>query len=89
MFSTSNQQFTSGTWGSSGCCGLRPRRRASTITGDQLGKLLIAVKEVLKEAIALGGSSISDYVNSDGEEGSQAAAATTAPSARGELLIAG
>jgi formamidopyrimidine-DNA glycosylase len=49
--------------------GLRPRRRASTITGDQLAKLLIAVKEVLKEAIALGGSSISDYVNSDGEEG--------------------
>jgi formamidopyrimidine-DNA glycosylase len=49
--------------------GLRPRRRASTITSDQLAKLLIAVKEVLKEAIALGGSSISDYVNSDGEEG--------------------
>jgi formamidopyrimidine-DNA glycosylase len=49
--------------------GLRPRRRASTITRDQLGKLLVAVKEVLKEAIALGGSSISDYVNSDGEEG--------------------
>ncbi len=49
--------------------GLRPRRRASTITRDQLAKLLIAVKEVLKEAIALGGSSISDYVNSDGEEG--------------------
>jgi formamidopyrimidine-DNA glycosylase len=34
-----------------------------------LSKLLIAVQEVLKEAIALGGSSISDYVNSDGEEG--------------------
>jgi formamidopyrimidine-DNA glycosylase len=49
--------------------GLRPRRRASTITRDQLAKLLSAVKEVLKEAIALGGSSISDYVNSDGEEG--------------------
>jgi formamidopyrimidine-DNA glycosylase len=49
--------------------GLRPRRRASTITRDQLAKLLAAVKEVLKEAIALGGSSISDYVNSDGEEG--------------------
>jgi len=49
--------------------GLRPRRRASTITRDQLAKLLIAVKEVLSEAIALGGSSISDYVNSDGEEG--------------------
>ncbi len=49
--------------------GLRPRRRASTITRDQLGKLLVAVKEVLREAIALGGSSISDYVDADGEEG--------------------
>jgi formamidopyrimidine-DNA glycosylase len=49
--------------------GLRPRRRASTITRDQLAQLLTAVQEVLKEAIALGGSSISDYVNSDGEEG--------------------
>jgi formamidopyrimidine-DNA glycosylase len=49
--------------------GIRPRRRAATIPRDQLGKLLIAVQEVLREAIALGGSSISDYVNSDGEEG--------------------
>jgi formamidopyrimidine-DNA glycosylase len=49
--------------------GLRPRRRASTITRDQLAKLLVAVKEVLEEAIALGGSSISDYVDADGKEG--------------------
>jgi formamidopyrimidine-DNA glycosylase len=49
--------------------GLRPRRRASTITREQLGKLLASVKEVLTEAIALGGSSISDYVDADGEEG--------------------
>ena len=49
--------------------GLRPRRRASSITRDQLAKLHTAVKEVLKEAIALGGSSISDYVDADGEEG--------------------
>jgi formamidopyrimidine-DNA glycosylase len=49
--------------------GLRPRRRASTITRDQFSKLLAAVKEVLKEAIAVGGSSISDYVDADGEEG--------------------
>ena len=48
---------------------LRPRRSASTITRDQLEKLLLAIREVLREAIALGGSSISDYVNSDGEEG--------------------
>ena len=49
--------------------GIRPRRRASTITRDQLTKLLASVKEVLREAIALGGSSISDYVDADGEEG--------------------
>ena len=49
--------------------GIRPRRRVSTIPRDQLAKLLAAVKEVLKEAIALGGSSISDYVDADGEAG--------------------
>jgi len=49
--------------------GLRPRRRASTITREQLGKLFSAVREVLQEAVALGGSSISDYVDADGEEG--------------------
>ena len=48
---------------------VRPRRRAATLTRDELGRLYQAVQEVLKEAIALGGSSISDYVDSDGEEG--------------------
>src|SRR5450755_1269226 len=49
--------------------GIRPRRRAAAITREQLGKLHRAVREVLLEAIALGGSSISDYVDADGEEG--------------------
>jgi formamidopyrimidine-DNA glycosylase len=49
--------------------GIRPRRRASTITRDEFAKLHAAVKEVLKEAIAAGGSSISDYVDADGEAG--------------------
>jgi formamidopyrimidine-DNA glycosylase len=49
--------------------GIRPRRRAATITRDRLGKLHRAVREVLREAIARGGSSISDYVDADGEEG--------------------
>jgi len=49
--------------------GIRPRRRVSTITRLQLEKLLAAVKEVLKEAIALGGSSISDYVDANGDAG--------------------
>jgi formamidopyrimidine-DNA glycosylase len=49
--------------------GIRPRRRAVSITHEQLRKLYLSVQEVLKEAIALGGSSVSDYVNADGEEG--------------------
>ena len=49
--------------------GIRPRRRAAAITREQLGKLHRAVREVLREAIALGGSSISDYVDADGDEG--------------------
>jgi formamidopyrimidine-DNA glycosylase len=49
--------------------GLRPRRRASTITATQFELLHKSVQKVLKEAIKLGGSSISDYVDADGEEG--------------------
>lgn len=49
--------------------GIRPRRRAATITSAQFRKLHASVQEVLREAIALGGSSISDYVDADGEQG--------------------
>jgi len=49
--------------------GLRPQRRASAITAAQLELLHKSVQKVLKEAIKLGGSSISDYVDADGEEG--------------------
>jgi formamidopyrimidine-DNA glycosylase len=49
--------------------GIRPRRRAASLTRAELARLYSAIREVLKEAIALGGSSISDYVDSDGEEG--------------------
>ena len=49
--------------------GIRPRRRAASLTRDRLRKLHRAVQAVLREAIELGGSSVSDYVNADGEEG--------------------
>jgi formamidopyrimidine-DNA glycosylase len=49
--------------------GIRPLRKVSTIKRDQLAKLLPAIQDVLKEAIALGGSSVSDYVDADGKEG--------------------
>jgi formamidopyrimidine-DNA glycosylase len=49
--------------------GVRPRRPAASLTKEDLGRLYVAVREVLKEAIALGGSSVSNYVDADGEEG--------------------
>jgi formamidopyrimidine-DNA glycosylase len=49
--------------------GIGPRRRAAALTRERLGKLHRAVREVLREAIALGGSSINDYVDADGEPG--------------------
>jgi len=49
--------------------GIRPRRRAASLSNDHLRRLYLAVQEVLKEAIDLGGSSISDYVDADGQEG--------------------
>ncbi len=49
--------------------GIRPRRRATSLTRKELSRLYATVREVLKEAIALGGSSVSDYVDADGEEG--------------------
>ena len=49
--------------------GIRPRRRAAAVTRQEFSKLHRSVCEVLREAIALGGSSVSDYVDADGEEG--------------------
>lgn len=49
--------------------GVRPRRRAASLTADELRLLHKGLKQVLQEAIRLGGSSISDYVDSEGQEG--------------------
>lgn len=49
--------------------GIRPRRRAGALTRAELLRLRRGLREVLKEAIRLGGSSVSDYVDADGEEG--------------------
>jgi formamidopyrimidine-DNA glycosylase len=49
--------------------GIRPRRRAASLTRTELAKLYAAVQQVLNEAITAGGSSVSDYVNAEGEAG--------------------
>ncbi len=49
--------------------GIRPRRMAQHLKRAELDRLHAAVQTVLSEAIALGGSSVSDYVNAAGVEG--------------------
>ena len=49
--------------------GLRPRRQAGRLTAAELQRLHRSVRQVLQEAIKLGGSSVSDYVDSEGREG--------------------
>ncbi len=49
--------------------GLRPRRMAGRLSRAELERLRIALGEVLKQAIQLGGSSVSDYVDADGVRG--------------------
>jgi formamidopyrimidine-DNA glycosylase len=48
---------------------IRPRRMASRLTAQELDRLHAAVQRVLREAIRLGGSSVSDYVDAAGERG--------------------
>jgi formamidopyrimidine-DNA glycosylase len=48
---------------------VRPRRRATSLTLAELEKLHTGLKQVLREAIKLGGSSVSDYVDAEGREG--------------------
>ena len=49
--------------------GVRPRRQAASLTREDLRRLYLVLQEVLQEAISLGGSSVSDYVDANGEEG--------------------
>jgi formamidopyrimidine-DNA glycosylase len=48
---------------------IRPTRRAGRLTGAELERLRLALRQVLSHAIRLGGSSVSDYVDADGERG--------------------
>jgi formamidopyrimidine-DNA glycosylase len=49
--------------------GISPRRLAGTVAGARADKLTAAIKSVLTEAIEAGGSSLRDYVQTDGELG--------------------
>jgi formamidopyrimidine-DNA glycosylase len=49
--------------------GISPRRTARTVPGERAERLAIAIKQVLTEAIAAGGSSLRDFVQTNGELG--------------------
>lgn len=49
--------------------GVRPKRQAGRLTRAELARLHGALLTVLRQAIELGGSSVSDYVDADGVRG--------------------
>ncbi|HXB62332.1 MAG TPA: bifunctional DNA-formamidopyrimidine glycosylase/DNA-(apurinic or apyrimidinic site) lyase [Acidobacteriaceae bacterium] len=49
--------------------GIRPKRQAGRLAKDELKRLHTGLKSVLKHAIKLGGSSVSDYVDAEGVRG--------------------
>ncbi|MDX1293659.1 MAG: bifunctional DNA-formamidopyrimidine glycosylase/DNA-(apurinic or apyrimidinic site) lyase [Hyphomonas sp.] len=49
--------------------GISPRRRSDTIPGRRAARLVPAINDVIAEAIAAGGSSISDFASASGELG--------------------
>lgn len=49
--------------------GIRPRRIAAALSRPQLERLRVSLQQVLHHAIALGGSSVSDYVDANGVQG--------------------
>ena len=49
--------------------GINPAQPASTLTFQQVEKMVIEIKRILKQAIDLGGSTLRDYSNAMGENG--------------------
>jgi len=49
--------------------GIHPRRRAGRLTRAQCERLVQSVREILRAALAAGGSSLRDFVHSDGASG--------------------
>ena len=49
--------------------GIHPAQPASSLTFQQVEKMVIEIKRILKQAIVLGGSTLRDYSNARGENG--------------------
>jgi formamidopyrimidine-DNA glycosylase len=49
--------------------GIHPARPARSLTEQEIEKLVVEIKRILKQAIDLGGSTLRDYTNAMGENG--------------------
>ncbi|MFP3440835.1 DNA-formamidopyrimidine glycosylase, partial [Pantoea sp. SIMBA_133] len=49
--------------------GIHPRRKAGRISLDRYHRLVEAIRETLSAAILMGGTTLRDFVNSDGKPG--------------------
>jgi len=49
--------------------GIRPQLGAGKLSKERCARLVLSIREVLRAAIEKGGSSLRDYVNSDGKQG--------------------
>lgn len=49
--------------------GIRPTRAAGRLSREATGRLVVAVQDTLRDALAAGGSSLRDFIHSDGSAG--------------------
>jgi formamidopyrimidine-DNA glycosylase len=49
--------------------GIHPARPAHTLNGDQIRHVVEVIRQILQQAITLGGSTLRDFVNAQGENG--------------------
>ncbi|MGC1457269.1 MAG: bifunctional DNA-formamidopyrimidine glycosylase/DNA-(apurinic or apyrimidinic site) lyase [Steroidobacteraceae bacterium] len=49
--------------------GIRPRRQGRSLKRDEVTRLVAAIRKVLRQAIRVGGTTLRDYVNPDGNPG--------------------
>jgi formamidopyrimidine-DNA glycosylase len=49
--------------------GIDPRRAAGSLRGEEIERLVVAIRQVLEAAIIAGGSTLRDFANADGKPG--------------------
>lgn len=49
--------------------GVRPDRIASSLTGQEIGKIFLQMRKILQKAIKAGGSSVENYIDALGKQG--------------------